>query len=187
MAVPAGHDEWPCHRTHQEMVQGGVGEHDPEVAMALGHRLGDRAVVTFPQEDNGSSGGSKEAGLNRADLAETPRCLQIRDHDGEGFGLPVLPPAQCAHDGILECVAGQVVAPEPLDRDDVPRPQPGSYESQASSTAMQCPWGSVRHSRGPQAGQAVAWAWKRRLPGSVYSLQQAGHMANPASVVRSRS
>ena len=41
--------------------------------------------------------------------------------------------------------------------------------------------------RGPQAGQALGCAWKRRSPGSSYSVWQAAHIANPAIVVAGRS
>src|SRR5438876_225708 len=38
---------------------------------------------------------------------------------------------------------------------------------------MGVPLPSSRRRRGPQAGQAVGWAWKRRLAGSSYSARQA--------------
>ena len=42
-------------------------------------------------------------------------------------------------------------------------------------------------SRGPQSGQAIGCAWKRRSAGSSYSARQASHMAKPAIVVFGRS
>ena len=41
--------------------------------------------------------------------------------------------------------------------------------------------------RGPHSGQALGWAWKRRLAGSRYSARQAGHIWKPAMVVFGRS
>ena len=41
--------------------------------------------------------------------------------------------------------------------------------------------------RGPHAGQALGWAWKRRSRGFSYSARQAAHMAKPAMVVSGRS
>ena len=41
--------------------------------------------------------------------------------------------------------------------------------------------------RGPQTGQALGWAWKRRSAGSSYSARQAAHIAKPAIVVSGRS
>ena len=42
-------------------------------------------------------------------------------------------------------------------------------------------------SRGPQSGQAIGSAWKRRSPGSSYSRRQAAQSGKPAIVVRARS
>jgi hypothetical protein len=42
-------------------------------------------------------------------------------------------------------------------------------------------------SRGPQSGQAMGWAWKRRSAGSAYSTAQAAHIGKPAIVVDGRS
>ena len=47
--------------------------------------------------------------------------------------------------------------------------------------------GAGRQSRGPHAGQAFGWAWKRRSAGSSYSAGQAAHIVKPAIVVSGRS
>jgi hypothetical protein len=49
------------------------------------------------------------------------------------------------------------------------------------------PQGSVSERWGPQVGQAMGWAWKRRFVGSTYSARQAGHMGKLAMVVWARS
>src|ERR1700753_48470 len=41
--------------------------------------------------------------------------------------------------------------------------------------------------RGPQAGQHVGWAWKRRSAGSWYSAAHRSHMVKGAIVVSGRS
>ena len=41
--------------------------------------------------------------------------------------------------------------------------------------------------RGPHAGQAFGWAWKRRSRGSSYSAWHAAHITKPAIVVDGRS
>ena len=41
----------------------------------------------------------------------------------------------------------------------------------------------VERTRGPHAGQAFGWAWKRRSRGSSYSAWQAAHIVKPAIVV----
>jgi hypothetical protein len=56
-----------------------------------------------------------------------------------------------------------------------------------SSAPVGVPVASTSSSRGPQSGQAIGWAWKRRSAGSSYSRRQAGHIGKPAMVVASRS
>src|SRR5258706_10662365 len=48
-------------------------------------------------------------------------------------------------------------------------------------------WFANRRTWGPQTGQALGCAWKRRFRGSSYSLWQAGHMGKTRMVVFSRS
>ena len=55
------------------------------------------------------------------------------------------------------------------------------------SGGISAPPGSASQARGPQSGQAIGWAWKRRSAGSSYSAAQRGHISNPAIVVRGRS
>ena len=73
-------------------------------------------------------------------------------------------------------VAGEVVAAEALDRED--RCRRGAGRSPSSSGI---------ESRGPQAGQAIGSAWKRRSAGSSYSRRQSAHIVKPAIVVFGRS
>ena len=56
-----------------------------------------------------------------------------------------------------------------------------------SSAATASPDGARSSSRGPQAGQALGWAWKRRSDGSSYSRRQSGHIRKRAMVVAARS
>ena len=41
--------------------------------------------------------------------------------------------------------------------------------------------------RGPHAGHAFGWAWKRRSRGSSYSRRHSAHISNAAIVVHGRS
>jgi hypothetical protein len=45
----------------------------------------------------------------------------------------------------------------------------------------------LSQTRGPHAGHAIGWAWKRRSDGSSYSAAQAGHNPNVRIVVVARS
>ena len=55
------------------------------------------------------------------------------------------------------------------------------------AAAIVAPEGARTRRRGPQAGHAFGWAWKRRSSGSAYSRAHAGHIRNPAIVVAGRS
>ncbi len=57
----------------------------------------------------------------------------------------------------------------------------------AASPAIRAPDPSSSASLGPQRGQALGLAWKRRLAGSSYSPRQAAQSVKPAMVVRARS
>ncbi len=56
-----------------------------------------------------------------------------------------------------------------------------------SSQSVRRPCVSASQTLGPQTGQAIGWAWNRRLAGSPYSAAQAGHISNADIVVFGRS
>lgn len=150
--IPAGHDQGALHRPQQEVVEGGVGEHDPKVAIPGGHLLGDRAVGAFPQEDDGTFRGGKEFGLDCSNFAETPHGLQVWNHDGQGLSLPVLPPSELQDRFILERVAAQVVAADPFDGDDLPLPDPGAEKAERIGHWHLVPSGVGKLQPGPARG-----------------------------------
>ena len=85
-------------------------------------------------------------------------------------------------------VAGEVVSAQALHRDDPPVGEGrAAARDRAAGVARSRPAGREERTRGPQAGQATGWAWKRRSAGSSYSRRQSGHIANPAIVVAGRS
>ena len=98
------------------------------------------------------------------------------DHDRERPVLAVLAGAQPRDDGLVVGAAREVEAADALDGHDraVEQAPPRCLPSGADS-------------RGPHAGQAFGWAWKRRSRGSSYSAWQAAHIVKPAIVVDGRS
>ena len=56
-----------------------------------------------------------------------------------------------------------------------------------SPPAKICPFKSFKNAFGPQLGQQVGWAWKRRFKGSLYSRSQLAHILNSAMLVFLRS
>ena len=70
------------------------------------------------------------------------------------------------------------------------RPASSASSAAASGPPPGCsgePSARSSFSDGPQSGQALGWAWNRRLPGSSYSAWQRAHIRNPAMVVDGRS
>ncbi len=71
------------------------------------------------------------------------------------------------------------------------RMRPAASAAPASATgsrlARGAPSAPRSETRGPQAGQALGSAWKRRSAGSPYSRAQSGHMRKGAMVVAARS
>ena len=58
-----------------------------------------------------------------------------------------------------------------------------------SSGLTRSSWPNLSSNRtlGPQTGQALGWAWKRRSEGSWYSRSHAGHISKEDIVVVARS
>ena len=71
------------------------------------------------------------------------------------------------------------------------RTSPAASAAPASATGSRpgtgAPSAPRSETRGPQAGQAIGSAWKRRSAGSRYSRAQSGHIRNGAMVVAARS
>ena len=113
----------------------------------------------------GSSSSASRRGASRSATITanglSPRSLRLR---------------RLATAASLRGVAGQVVAADALHGEDralveqLPRaPQRRLARSAPSSS----------RSVGPQSGQAIGWAWKRRSAGSAYSAAHRAHIAEP--------
>jgi hypothetical protein len=76
------------------------------------------------EDDGAPQRGEGRLGL-RAEVAQGPGLVHGGDHDREGLVVPGLAPAQFGHRRLVGRVAGQVVAPEPLDGQDPPVPEVG--------------------------------------------------------------
>ena len=125
-------------------------------------RAGARARSAAPASASSSSSAARDLG-QRLGLGRQHR---------ERLLLAVLAGAQPGDGLLVGGVAGEVVAAEPLDREDRPVAQ---QPPTASSSGIE--------SRGPARRAAVGSAWKRRSAGSSYSRRQSAHSAKPAIVV----
>ena len=108
------------------MLQRRVGQHQAEMPQPRSHFIGQlpaRRPWTALQEHDGPLGGLEQIGLGIRDDAETARRLEAVHHHRQRLCLARLPAPQLAHHPGRRRVAGEMVAPEPLEGDDLARPQ----------------------------------------------------------------
>ena len=165
----------------QQVVQRRVGQHHAELARrparpaAATARSGARGASTI-----GRARRRQQRLVVRAELDERARRRRASArHQRERLVLAVLARAQRARRRLVVGAAGEVEAAEALDRDDRRRAQqrPRGARRRASRCTRRV--GAAQRTRGPHAGQALGWAWKRRSAGSSYSARQAAHIAKP--------
>jgi hypothetical protein len=99
------------------------------------------------------------APVGSGQVADLFHCGEVAAHQGEGLLAAALATAEFFYGDGVSRVACQVEPAEAFNGKDLAGGQP----AMASST------GAER--RGPQAGQALGWAWKRRSPGLSYSAR----------------
>ena len=143
--VAAGQDDGAAHRAEQQMVQRRVRQHEPQLPVPRRHRLrhgGPRAprfrrwpaarcarrlvpaaVVQAWQQHDRPPHAAQHARRRLVHLAQFPRPGQVRDHHRERLVLAVLAFPQRRRGLLRRRGHGQVIAAQPLDRQDVPVPQ----------------------------------------------------------------
>ena len=174
--VAAGHHQRLADVREQEVVQRAVREHHPELGRARGDRGGDARVAPPRREHDRPVAAAQQRRLDRAERDQPPGRLEVRRHQRERLLLAVLARPQRRDRALVGGHAREVEPADPLDRDD-PRRRASAATTSSSG------WSS----RGPQSGQALGWAWKRRSVGSWYSASQRAHIVKPAIVVSGRS
>ena len=136
-SITCGSSEWlplvitagPSSPAITKRCSGVVGSMNPKVerpgATALGQALG---PVRAQHHDRRRRPGQR-ALLFRRDRAIAPDHRKIARHQGKGLGVAVLEPAQPGDRGSVGRIAGELIAAEPLNRDDLARTdQPGRRE-----------------------------------------------------------
>jgi hypothetical protein len=126
--VAAGQDDGAADLGQQQVMQRGVGEHDPQLAVARRDRLGDRGAGPARQQHHRPPGSGQQRLARLVHLAQLPRGRQAGDHQRERLVLPVLARPQRRRGGLAARVHGEVVSPQPLDRHYLaPGQQPGRF------------------------------------------------------------
>ena len=188
--VAARHHERPADAGQQQVVQRGVGQHQAELGQAgrdaVGHRRAGRGAAPARSVAAATSS-TRRHRASRSHSAS--RRVEVGDHHGERLVVAGLAPAQLGHGGRVGGVDGEVVAADALDGHDRAAAQrvDGSVERGVAAARTSARRSCAKASCGPQTGQALGWAWKRRSAGSSYSAWQAAHIVNPAIVVAGRS
>ena len=173
------------------------GEHDPEVGLPGATASADPELPGRHAGRASSTIGRLVAGQRgRASAALDPATPGARRRGSRTMTANGLSPRRLrrrssATASRLVGVAGEVVAAEALDRDDrarraavATRPRRARRVTVAGVAGAR---GRTSASRGPQSGQQIGWAWKRRSAGSAYSAAQSAHIGKPAIVVVGRS
>ncbi len=116
-AVGAGHHQrWEL--LQQQVVEGGVGEHHPEITVARRHLRGDGVSRLLAQQHDRPLHPGEEAQLGVVGDGELEGLPARGRHQGEGLFVPGLAPAQFGNGRVVAGIDRQVVAAEPLDGDD---------------------------------------------------------------------
>ncbi len=119
-AVAARHHERPPAAVEQQVVERRVREHQPEPRRAGSDGGGERRVRASANEHDRPLARAQQFELP---LVQVGEWFRVGGHDREGLLLPVLACPEPGHRLLVRRIAGEVVAPEPLDRDHGAVPQ----------------------------------------------------------------
>jgi len=146
------------HRQEEQVVEGAVGEHEPDQRVAGGDQCRHRGVRAAPAEHDGSCRRPQGLLLGVVHHGDAPGRRQVGHHHSERLGTPALALAEAGHRSVVGGIARQVVATDPLDGDDRSgdqRPLQKRQYGVGASTTSPSRW---KASRGPQAGHATGCA-----------------------------
>ena len=159
-------------------MQRRVRQHHAQAGIARRDLLGDAARPRACAAARSAGAATAAARARRRRPRQSARRRPASaHHDGERLLVAVLAAAQLGDGRRIARVAGEVIAAQSLQRADLAAAQaPRRSRRAGRRSSIGLPGASRSWSRGPQAGQAVGWAWKRRSAGSSYSARQAGHI-----------
>ena len=190
-SIAAGHDQRGAVELAQEqVVQGRVRQHHAEERVAGGNLAGQAGAGFSAQEDDGPAGRGEQL-LPRRELTSQSSSAAARSATmtANGFSSRCLRLRNTPTAALVAARTGEVVAAQAFDgRDRSVEQLPRRDGNRVVAGNRAVHRGRGMSSCGPQAGQAVGWAWKRRLRGSSYSARQQGAHGEtrPCSCARGR-
>ena len=187
--VARGHHQRPVDLGEQQVVERRVGEHQADQRIVRRDLRRHRPPEPPPRParwaapaDSSSGASSRRRGWPASapprGRAPSPRTASRRGASARGGAAPPRTRWRRRRGGTRR---------GPSPRRSSARAAPRPPRRIGSVDAASFPVASSRRSRGPQRGQALGWAWKRRSAGSSYSRWQVAHIANAAIVVAGRS
>ena len=102
----------------QQVMERRVGQHHAEVGAAGRDRGGDRGAGPAPGDRDRPLPPAEQALLGRAQLDQPPRRIEVGGDQREGLALAALAAPQLRNRALVGGPAGEVVAADPLDRED---------------------------------------------------------------------
>ena len=116
--IAAGHDKRPVHVPQQQMVQGCIGQHDSERRMSRRHRLGHATGAGGRQNHYRGRRALEQRLLLTVNGTIPADTVEVSCHQGEGFCVAPFAASKPGNRILVAGVAGEMKAPQPLDRDD---------------------------------------------------------------------
>src|SRR5581483_10449172 len=104
-------------------MQRGIGKHDPQVAIRRRDRFSNRRFRSLSQKDDRASWSGEEIPFEGVDVAVPASRLDIGDHDRQWLGIAMLASPELPYGFAVQRIASQMIATEPLDRDDFAAPE----------------------------------------------------------------
>ena len=124
LVQPRGPLRAPGGLEEEQPVERGVREHEPERVEIGRDRGGDLRRGAGAADHDGAADSGQERALLVAQDGEALGRRNVERHHGEGLAVAVLAPAELGDRADVRRVADEVVAAEPLQRDDLPASEP---------------------------------------------------------------
>jgi len=159
--VPAGGHDRKSEIPHQQVVERGIRQHDPEAGIARCDGVGNSLLRSGPaaQENDRCLGSAEQRSLRLRHQAERARRSLVRNHQCKGFFLPVLALSEHPHRLVIARIRHELETPIPLSARTAPdRTASAAARSASSRFALPFPSGSRSRRWGPHAGHATGCA-----------------------------